>query len=88
MSEMRKVRRPNHAFVLIGKCTAAIFVGCLVGVIAFMVGVSVFSLELSPTQRDPAIFAALFSSGFAALAAVTGFLIGPRVFDGLSGWVP
>jgi len=88
MSAQGKPKMSSSLTALAWKCASAVFSGCVFGVLAFFVGVSLFALDLSPEQRDPAFFAAVFASGFAALAGVGGYFIGPRVFDGISGWTP
>lgn len=88
MSGESQPRKTNGAANIFGRCAAAILLGIAFGTIAFMIGISLFSLDLSPEQREPAIYAAVFSSGVAGIFGVGGFFIGPRAFDGLSGWTP
>jgi len=69
-----------------GDCAAAAFVGCLVGGIMFMIGVNLFSLELAPDQRDPALGAAVFACGFASLGGVGGYRIGRNLLEYIPWW--
>ena len=67
---------------------AVLFLACLFGLIAFAIGVTIFNVGLLPEQIEPMFVVMVLSNMVAAIGAVLGLKIGPRVFDGLIAWTP
>ncbi len=74
------------AILFLLNVSAAVFLASLLGLITFFVGITVFHVELLPEQRDPILAVVGLSNMAAAIGAVFGFRIGPRVFEGIVGW--